>query len=62
MGIFNNNNSSQQTTKKPSSVKIKQQQPVSVLLSQPSLNPMGICQIYTGSTCENYLKNQVSIQ
>ncbi|XP_063705293.1 tyrosine-protein kinase transmembrane receptor Ror isoform X2 [Culicoides brevitarsis] len=50
------------TTKKPAQKGRKQQQQFHdenvSLLSQPSLNPLGICQIYTGTTCENYLKNQ----
>lgn len=72
LGIFNASfgqvTTQSTTTKKPvQKGRSRQQQQQQLhdenvsLLSQPSLNPLGICQIYTGTTCENYLKNQVSI-
>lgn len=72
LGIFNSSlgqvNTQTTTTKKPvqkGRSRLQQQHQIHdenvSLLSQPSLNPLGICQIYTGTTCENYLKNQVSI-
>uniref|UniRef100_A0A336LGT4 Tyrosine-protein kinase receptor n=1 Tax=Culicoides sonorensis TaxID=179676 RepID=A0A336LGT4_CULSO len=69
LGIFNSSvnqltTTTSTTTKKPVQKGRSRQQQQQFehenvsLLSQPSLNPLGICQIYTGTTCENYLKNQ----